>query len=71
MFKVGIIRPNNFVSGGMVKDRHINIPRRLLKKGDNDRVYARLMENEIVIPVKYAKKVSKFLKKEKIKLPNM
>lgn len=42
-----------------------------LKPHGVDKVPALLQENEIVIPVKHAKKVAKFLKEENIKLPNM
>jgi hypothetical protein len=42
-----------------------------LKPHGVDKVPALLQENEIVIPVKHAKKVAKFLKEEDIKLPNM
>ena len=65
------IRPYNFVNGGFVKHNQINIPKEVLKPGDEDRVFARLMEGEIVIPTKHVKKVTKFLKENHIKLPNM
>lgn len=38
---------------------------------ENDSVKAILQPNEIVIPVKYADRVAKLLKKEGIKLPNL
>lgn len=38
---------------------------------ENDSVKAILQPNEIVIPVKYADRVAKILKKEGIKLPNL
>lgn len=66
-----VIAPYNFTAGGKVKVAHKNIPAARLKKGDPDRVLARLMPGEIVIPVKHAAKVKKMLKKEKIKLPGM
>ena len=65
------IRPHLFYIGGMVKNHQINIPREYLKKGDDDRVLARLMEGEIVIPLPYVKKAKQWLKEEKIKLPGL
>ena len=65
------IRPHYFYDGGMVKHHHINIPKEYLKKGDDDRVLARLMEGEIVIPLPYVKKAEQWLKKEHIKLPGL
>ena len=47
------------------------IPSQYLKKGDSDKVLARLQIGEIVIPKKHVKKITKYLKDEKIKLPNM
>ena len=55
----------------MVKKHQINIPREYLKKGDDDRVLARLMEGEIVIPLPYVKKAKQLLNEEKIKLPGL
>jgi hypothetical protein len=65
------IRPYNFVNGGLVKNYQISIPKEILEPGDKDRVFARLMEGEIVIPTKYVDQVTKFLKENNIKLPNM
>ena len=66
-----IMTPHNFTAGGKVKVKHKNIPAHRLKAGDPDRVLARLMPGEIVIPVKHASKVKKFLVQSKIKLPGM
>ena len=66
-----IIQPKIFLAGGKVKASDKNIPAHVLKKGDQDRVLARLMPGEIVIPVKHASKVKKMLKAAKIKLPGM
>jgi hypothetical protein len=69
--KKKMIRPTNFKQGGMVKPKHKNIPSKMLPKGDVDTAYARLQVGEIVIPKKHTKKVAKFLKDNKIKLPGM
>jgi len=71
MIKTLNLVPRNFVNGGKVYHEHINIPKRYLEPGDTDRVFARVAENEIVIPVKFAKRVEKYLKKENIKLPGL
>lgn len=72
-YKTGgkIIKPRSFVDGGKVKANHKNIPAVALKPNDPDRVLARLMPGEIVIPVKHTRKIKEFLKKEKIKLPGL
>lgn len=64
-------QPVPFVKGGKVLKKHQNIPKQSLKKGDPDTVYARVQAGELVIPKKHVKKVSAYLKKEKIKLPHM
>lgn len=61
----------NFTRGGRVDKSQVNIDKAQLKIGDPDRVLARLQPGELVIPVKHVKKVTKMLKKEKIKLPGM
>ena len=66
-----IVKPRSFVAGGKVKASHKNIPAVALKPKDPDRVLARLMPGEIVIPVKHTKKIKAYLKKEKIKLPGL
>lgn len=65
------IVPTNFRKGGIVKPKHKNIPKSALPKGDVDTAFARLQVGELVIPKKHTKKVSKFLKDNKIKLPGM
>lgn len=67
----GIIRPYDFKTGGYVHKHMDNIPLDLLPPNDKDTVYARLMPHEIVIPVKHAPLIKKFLKKENIKLPGL
>lgn len=62
---------HSFEDGGLVQHTQSNIPRSILKHNDPDVVYARLQPNEIVIPVKHAPLVSKFLKQKNIRLPNM
>ena len=69
--KFGIIKPHPFEKGGFVKPSMENIPLSMVPPHDKDTVYARLMPNEIVIPVKHANTVKKFLKKENIKLPGL
>ena len=53
--------------GGKVKAHHKMTRQQL----ENDSVKAILQPNEIVIPVKYADRVAKMLKKANIKLPNL
>jgi hypothetical protein len=66
------IYPHNFYgTGGKVTPAMVNIPQKYLKENDPDQVFARVAVNEIVIPVKHADAVRAFLKKEKIKLPNL
>jgi hypothetical protein len=62
---------HNFVKGGKVKRKMINIPGNLLKPKDKDRVLIRVMPGELVLPLKHVKKVEHFLKSKKIKLPGM
>ena len=52
------IVPRVYLAGGKVKASDKNIPAHILKKGDPDRVLARLMPGEIVIPVKHASYVN-------------
>lgn len=61
----------NFIKGGKVEFPvgYDVFARKAL--GNFDIVPSILQPNEIVIPVKHAKKVEKFLKQEKIKLPNL
>jgi hypothetical protein len=66
-----VIYPHSFVHGGKVQTNQMNIPRFMLKPDDHDTVFARLMPNEIVIPLPHVKKVEKFLRKENIKLPGL
>jgi hypothetical protein len=66
------IYPHNFYgTGGRVPKAAINIPQKYLKENDPDQVFARVQAGEIIIPVKYADKIRKFLQKEKINLPNL
>ena len=60
-------RPRNYLFGGKVRSH----PARTRRQLANDSVHAILMPNEIVIPVKYADRVARFLKQEGIRLPNM
>lgn len=60
-----------FVNGGVVLTEMINIPKDSLRKGDEDRVYARLQPGELVIPKKHVNDVVRFLKMENIKLPGI
>lgn len=63
--------PRDFQDGGSVLHRDMNIPKSLLLKGDVDTVLARVQPGEIVIPKRHTRKVAAFLRKEKIKLPNL
>jgi hypothetical protein len=65
------IAPIGYANGGMVDESHVNIPDGVLPKDDPDKVFARLMPGELIIPVKHVPLVSKMLKKKGIKLPNM
>lgn len=65
------LKIHNFVSGGKVKKKNINIPSPFLKKGDPDRVLVRVMPGELIIPKKLTKQVERFLKSKKIKLRGM
>jgi len=65
------IAPIGYNNGGMVDESHINIPDVILPKGDPDKVFARLMPGELIIPVKHVPYVSQMLKNKGIKLPNM
>lgn len=61
-------RPRIFYKfGGVVKQS----PRMSKSQIGNDSVLAILQPNEIVIPVKHAKMVTKMLKQKNIKLPNL
>ena len=66
-----MIKPTNFKRGGKVLQKHKNIPKGALPKGDVDTAFARLQVGELVIPKRLTNKVSSFLKQEGIKLPNM
>lgn len=72
-YKTGgkVIVPHTFLGGGKVKASQKNIPAKMLKPRDPDRVLARLMPGELVIPLKHVGKVKAYLKKEKIKLPGL
>ena len=65
------IKIHNYIKGGKIKKTSALIPSQYLKKGDSDKVLARLQIGELVIPKKHVKKITKYLKDEKIKLPNM
>ena len=60
-------RTKYFFNGGLVK-KHKNMTK---KHMINDSIKAILQPNEIVIPVKHAKTVSKLLRQNNIKLPGV
>lgn len=60
-------RPRKFNNGGYVVQNK-NMSNRQIH---HDSIKAIVMPNELIIPVKYAKLVSHFLKSKKIRLPNM
>ena len=66
-----VFNPHNprdlYKQGGYV----YSSPHMTQKQLQNDSVLAVLRPNEIVIPVKHAKTVAKFLKSKNIKLPNL
>jgi hypothetical protein len=57
--------------GGKVLTSDINIPDGVVAEDDPDRVLTRLMPGELVIPLPHVKRVTKWLKSQKIKLPGM
>lgn len=63
--------PYGFANGGMVDESHVNIPDGVLKKDDPDRVFARLMPGELIIPKKHVSMISQFLKGKGIRLNGM
>ena len=65
------ILPMGYANGGMVDESHVNIPDGVLPKNDPDKVFARLMPGELVIPKKHVPYVAKMLKKKGIKLNGM
>jgi hypothetical protein len=69
-----LVKTKQMTDGGKVKGKKGRPPKEILMKVETkgvDNVPALLQAGEVVIPKKYVKKVSKFLKKEKIHLPNM
>ena len=58
--------PRNFLNGGYVEPRS-NMTRR---QKTSDSILAMLQPGEIVIPVKHAKNIKKYLIKKNIILPN-
>ncbi len=68
---VTLMTPKAMAYGGMVKEKDVNIPSRVLAEDDPDRVLTRLMPGELVVPTKHVKKVVRFLKSKKIILPGM
>ena len=65
------IKIHMYLKGGKIKKTKSVIPSKYLKPYDRDRVLIRAMPGEVIIPKKYVKKITKYLKDEKIKLPNM
>jgi len=68
--------PNLYRLGGLVethndRGRPPSYVYMKVKTMNEDQVPTLLMKNELVIPVKHAKKVAKFLKSQNINLPNM
>lgn len=68
---ITLMKPKAMAYGGMVKKEDINIPKRVLAEDDPDRVLTRLMPGELVIPLPHVKRVSQFLKSQRILLPGM
>ena len=68
---ITLLKPKAMAYGGMVMPEDVNIPVRAIAPDDPDRVLVRLQPNELVIPVKHVKLVTKFLKDKKIILPRM
>jgi hypothetical protein len=68
---VTLMKPKGYAYGGMVLPSDINIPAGVLPDEDPDKVLARLMPGELVIPKKHVKRVVSFLKSQKIYLPRM
>jgi len=68
---ISLMRPRSFVGGGMVSGQDVNIPMGVLHQDDPDKVLARLMPGELVIPLKHVPAVVKYLKSQGIRLPRM
>lgn len=68
---ITLMKPKAMAYGGVVKEKDVNIPSRVLAKDDPDRVLTRLMPGELVIPLPHVKPVMKFLKSQRIILPGM
>ena len=68
---VTLMTPKGYAYGGMVLGKDINIPTGVLPDEDPDKVLARLMPGELIIPLKHVKSVVSFLKSKNIKLPRM
>ena len=68
---ITLMRPKNYAYGGMVSAQDVNIPMGVLHEDDPDKVLARLMPGELIIPLKHVPAVVKYLKSQNIKLPRM
>lgn len=68
---ITLMRPKAMAYGGMVNQSDVNIPEGVLKPDDPDRVLTRLMPGELVVPLPHVRKVTQFLKSQRIKLPGM
>ena len=68
---VTLMSSKGYAYGGRVMPSDINIPDGVLPDDDPDKVLARLMPGELVIPLKHVKSVVSFLKSKNIKLPRM
>ena len=68
---VTLMTPKGYAYGGMVLGKDVNIPTGALPENDPDRVLARLMPGELIIPLPHVKSVVSFLKSKNIKLPRM
>ena len=62
--------PLSFVQGGPVHRHDQNLDPRYLRVNKQDTVLARLMPGEIVIPVRHAGVVKRFLRQQHIHLPH-
>ena len=68
---ITLLQPKAMAYGGMVSPADVNIPNGVVAEDDPDRVLTRLMPGELVIPLPHVRRVTQFLKRQKIKLPGM
>jgi hypothetical protein len=66
---ISLMQPKAYAYGGMVLGQDVNIPNGILNPNDPDKVLARLMPGELIIPLPHVKRVKTYLKSQGIRLP--